>query len=63
MVESVRVSKNYPGEYRKTVESIWSRKIVESGGLHEKGRIRASIEKQSGRVSEKGSISVSAEKW
>ena len=37
--------------------------MVESGGVLGKGRIRASIEKVSQRVPEKGRISVSTEKW
>ena len=37
--------------------------MVESDGVLGKGRIRASIEKVSGRVPEKGRISVSPEKW
>ena len=39
------------------------RKIVESGFVTEKGRIRASIEKLLGRVPEDGAISVRTEKW
>ena len=54
MVDSVRVSKNYPDEYRKRVELV--------GGLRN-GRIRASTEKLSERVSENGRISVSTGKW
>ena len=37
--------------------------MVESGGVSGKGRIRASIEKLSGRVLKKGRISVSTGKW
>ena len=37
--------------------------MVESGWVPRKGRIRASIEKLSRRVREKGWISVSTEKW
>ena len=37
--------------------------MVESGRLPGKGRIRASTEKLSRRVSEKGRMSVSTEKW
>ena len=37
--------------------------MVESDGVLGKGRIRASIEKVSRRVPEKGRISVSTEKW
>ena len=43
--------------------SVSTEKMVESGGVSAKGRIRASIEKVSGRVLEKGRISVSTEKW
>ena len=39
------------------------RKMVESGRVPRKGRIRASIEKISRRVPEKGRLSVSTEKW
>ena len=53
-VESVRVLKNCPNEYRK---------MVESGHVPGKGRICASTEKVSERVSEEGTISVSMEKW
>ena len=37
--------------------------MVESGQVPEKGRIRVSIDKLSRRVSKKGRICVSAEKW
>ena len=37
--------------------------MVESGRVPGKGRIRASIEKQSQRVPKKGRIKVSTEKW
>ena len=37
--------------------------MVESGRAPGKGRIRASTEKLSGRVTEEGTISVSTEKW
>ena len=37
--------------------------MVESGRVPGNGRIRASIEKLSGRVREKGRMSVSTEKW
>ena len=69
MVESVRVPKNCPGEYRKRVESVWliengriqanTEKILKSRRIAGNGRIRASTEKLSGRVPEKGWISVS----
>ena len=39
------------------------RKMVESVRVLGKGRIRASTEKVSERVSEEGTISVSTEKW
>ena len=56
-----------PGEYREKVESMplskkcpdEFQKMVESGRVQGKGRIRATIEKLSGRVSENGRISVS----
>ena len=38
-------------------------KILESGPVQGKGRIRASTDKVSGRVSKEGTISVSAAKW
>ena len=37
--------------------------MVESERVPEKGRIRASIEKHSGRVPKKGLINVGTEKW
>ena len=37
--------------------------MVESGRVPGKGRIRASTEKQSGRVWEEATINVSTEKW
>ena len=37
--------------------------MVESGRVPGKGRIRPTIEKLSGRVSEKGRISVSTRNW
>ena len=52
-VESVRASKNYPSGYRKRVDLV---------SVLKNGRIRESIEKQSGRVLEKGRISVCTEK-
>ena len=54
MVESVRVPNNCPDEYRKKVESMW---------VPKNGRILANTEKLSGRLPEKGKISVSTEKW
>ena len=62
-VESVRVLKSCPGEYQKRVNHCEDRKLVESGGVPGKGRIRASIKKLFGRVQKKGSISVSTGKW
>ena len=38
-------------------------KILESGPVQGKGRIRASTDKVSGRVSKEGTICVSIEKW
>ena len=61
-VDSVRVSKNCPSDYRKMVEQVWYRKMVESGRVPGKGRVRASIEKLSRRVQQKGRISVSTDK-
>ena len=49
-MESQRVSKNFPGEYRKGSNLCEYRKTVESGRVSGKGRIRASIEKLSRRV-------------
>ena len=49
------------GEYREKVDLCEYRKIVQAST--EKGRIRASIEKLSRRVPEKGRIWVSTEKW
>ena len=99
MVESVRVPKKYPDEYRKRVQSMcvtknctiraitekrWNpceyrksvrtsigrvynqrenRQMIAFGRVSGKGKIRASIEKVSGRVSEEGTISVSTAKW
>ena len=62
MVQSVRVPKNCPDEYRKIVESVDYRKKVESGRLPGKGRIRTSTQKLSGRVLKNGTISVSTGK-
>ena len=53
-VESVRVSKKWPDEYRKRVEWMWEPK---------NGGIQASIEKFSRQVPEMDRISVSIEKW
>ena len=53
-VESVRVPKNCPDEYLKTLESVW---------VPENGRIRASTQKLSGRVSKNVRISVNIGKW
>ena len=54
MLQSVPYLKNCPDEFRKMVES-W--RVVG------KGRIRATIGKLSGRVSEKGRVSVSTRNW
>ena len=62
-VESMPLLKNCPDEFRKRVESV---RVPENGTIQAstgKGRIRATIEKLSGRVSEKGRISVNTEKW
>ena len=53
-VKSVPIMKNCADEFRK---------IVESGRVPGKARIRTSTEKLYGRVSEKGRISASTEKW
>ena len=52
-LESMRVSKNCTDEYRKGQNQWEYRKMVEFGRLPGKGRIRATIEQQSGRVSER----------
>ena len=62
-VDSVRVSKNFPDEYRKRLELVSTEKMVESGRVPGKGRFHASIEKLSRRVPKEGRISVSTEKW
>ena len=59
----MRLSKNCPVEHRKWVESLLAPKIVESGRVPGKGRIRLSIEKLSGHVPVKVRISVSTEIW
>ena len=53
-LESIRVSKNFPGEYQK---------MVKSNRVPGKGRIPASIEKLSRGVPKKGRIYVSNEIW
>ena len=53
-VESVRVAKNCPDEYRKRVEYV---------GVSKNDRIRVSIKKLFQRVPEKGQICGSTEKW
>ena len=62
-VESVRVSKNCPGEYRKGSNLFEYRKMVDFGRVPGKGGIRAKIEKLSRRVPEKGRICMSIEKY
>ena len=62
-VEFVRVSKNCPNDYRKNVESVWLPKNGRIQASTGKNKIRASIEKLSRRVMEKGRICVSTEKW
>ena len=44
-VESVRASKNCSDEYRKGSNQCENRKMVESGRVPGKGRIRVSMEK------------------
>ena len=73
MVESGRVPGK--GRIRASIEKTVSastgkgsnqceyREMEESGGVPRKCRIRASIENLSRRVSEKGRISVSIDKW
>ena len=59
----MRVSKNFPDEYLKMVESV---SILKNGRIREtlgKGRIGASTEKLSRRAPKKGRISVGAGKW
>ena len=62
-VEFLRVSKHYPGEYRKRVESVWVPKTDGIRASTGKGRIPTSIEKLSRRVPEKGRIYLNNEKW
>ena len=62
-VKSLRVSKTVPASSGKRSNLCEYRKIVESGRVLGKGRIRASIEKLSRRLPEKGRICVSTEKW
>ena len=54
-VESLRVSKIVPTSTEKKSNHCEYRKMVESGRVPGKGRIRASIEKVSRRVPKKGS--------
>ena len=53
-VESVRVSKNRPGDSEKRSNLCEYRKMAESGSVRGKSRIRASVEKLSRGVLEKG---------
>ena len=62
-VESVPLLKNFPDEFRKRVDECEYRKMVESGRVPGKGRIHATLEKLSGRVSRKGRIIVNTGKW
>ena len=62
-VECVRVSKSCWGSTGKAFNQCVYRKMVESGSVQKKGRIRASIEKLMGRVPEDGAISVRIVKW
>ena len=62
-VESVRVSKNCPEEYRKGSNLCEYQKMEESGSVPGKGRIPTSVEKLSPRVPEKGRLCVRIEKW
>ena len=61
-VESVRVTKNCLGEYRKRSNLCEYRKMAYFGSVPGKGRIRASVKKLSRGVREKGRIFVSTEK-
>ena len=64
MVESVRVSKkSFSAITKKGSNQCEYRKMVESGRVAGKGRIRASIEKLSRRLLKNGRISVSTEEW
>ena len=63
MVESVRIPKNCPGEYRKMVESVLVPEKSQTNVSTKNGWIRANTEKLSGRLPENGKISVSTEKW
>ena len=63
MVESVRVPKNCPNDYRKMAEL---RSVPENDRIRAipgKGRIRASTEKLSEQVPKNGRISISTGKW
>ena len=62
-VESVRILKKYPDDYKKWYNKCEYRKMVESGRVPRKGRICASIEELFGRLPEKCRICVSTEKW
>ena len=67
MVESGRVTYEYlktvPVSTEKRSNLCEFRKMVESGRVPGKRRIRTSIEKLSPGVPEKGRICVSTEKW
>ena len=62
-VESMRVSKNFLGEYRKESNLCQYPKMEESGRVPRKGIISASTEKYSRREPERGRICVSTENW
>ena len=62
-VESVRLSKNSTDEYRKVSNQCEYRKMVESGRVPGKSRIRASIEKLSWQLPKKGRVFVNTKKW
>ena len=61
-VESLRVSKNCPSEYRKGSNLCEYRKLVHYGRVPGNYRIDTSIEKLSRGVHEKGRINLSTEK-
>ena len=62
-VESVRVPKNCPDEYLKTLDQCGYWKMEESGRVPGKGRIRASTKKLFGQEPKNARINVNTEKW
>ena len=57
------IDKTFPASTGKGSNLCVYRKMAESGRIPGKGKIRASIEKQSRRIPEKGRICVSTENW